>query len=204
MSLQNQIKRDIKNDINEIANVVNNEKVSFEQLKKLHIKMNGKYQTKIENWGKSMYNWRDRHGFDYNYIGIESLSENLYTMKSKLEGYLQDYDLKLTESFKANKPLIYNYNNNENNNVNSNKIEMKLDFNIIKETIKNMESLTNEETEETLKRIKELENIYKSNDIRKNKWEKAKKVATWLLDKSVDVAIQILPIRNYQINFELM
>lgn len=194
MSVHNQVKREIKNDIDEIETAVKDEKINFEELKKIHIKIDGKYQSKIENWGKSMYNWNDRFGFDYNFAGTDSLKENLYTMKSKLEGYLQDYDLKLTESFKANKPLIYNYNNNENANVNSNKIEMKLDFNIIKENIKNMESLTNEETEEALKRIKELEDIYKSNDKRKNKWEKAKKVATWLLDKSVDVAIQVLPI----------
>lgn len=194
MSIQSQIKRDIKNDINEIEDTVKDEKISFEELKKLHIKIDGKYQSKIENWGKSMYNWRDRFGFEYNYADIDTLKENLYTMKSKLEGYLQDYDLKLTESFKANKPLIYNYNNNENSNTNSNKFEIKLDFDIIKENIKNMESLTNEETEEVLKRIKELENIYNSNDKRKNKWEKAKKVTAWLLDKSVDIAIQILPI----------
>lgn len=194
MSVHNQVKRDIKNDIVEIENAIKEEKINFEELKKIHIKIDGKYQSKIENWGKSMYNWNDNFGFDYNYADIDSLKENLYTMKSKLEGYLQDYDLKLTESLKTNKPLIYNYNNNENANVNSNKIEMKLDFNIIKENIKNMESLTNEETEETLKRIKELEDIYKSNDKRKNKWEKAKKVAIWLLNKSVDVAIQVLPI----------
>lgn len=194
MSAHNRVKRDIKNDIAEIEKLVKEEKIELEELKKIHIKIDGKYQSKIENWGKSMYNWNNNFGFDYNYVDVDTLKENLYTMKSKLEGYLQDYDLKITESFKVNNPLVYNYNNNENANINNNKTEIKLDFNIIEENIKNMESLTNEETDEVLKRIKELEDIYKSNDKRKNKWERAKKVAKWLLDKSVDVAIQVLPI----------
>lgn len=194
MSVSNQVKRDIKNDLEEIEKALSEEKNNYEELKKVHIKMDGKYQSKIENWGKSMYSWSDTLGFDYNYIGIDSIKENLYTMKSKLEGYLQGYDLKFVETFKSNKPLVYNYNNNENVNSNSNKTEINLDFNVINDNIRNMESLTNEETEEILKRIKELEEIYKSNDKRKNKWEKAKKIAIWLLDKSVDVAIQVLPI----------
>lgn len=192
MSKQNQVKRDIKNDIIEIEQLINNEQATIEDLKKLHIKIDGKYQSKIENWGKSMYNWNDEYGFDYNFAGKESIKENLYTMKNKLEGYLQDYDLKLVGLMNNSKPLVYNYNKNEN--INTNKISAMIDFQNIYNSINNMESLTTEETEEALKRVKELEVIFNSKDSRKKKWEKAKKVVAWLLDKSVDIAIQVLPI----------
>ena len=71
---------------------------------------------------------------------------------------------------------------------------MILDFDMISNNIKNMESLTSEETNKILEIIKELKTIYNSKESRKDKWEKAKKIALWTLDKSVDVAIQILPI----------
>lgn len=71
---------------------------------------------------------------------------------------------------------------------------MILDFDMISNNIKNMESLTSEETNKILEIIKELKTIYNSKESRKGKWEKVKKIALWTLDKSVDVAIQILPI----------
>ena len=88
MSKQNQIKRAIKNDIDNINNYLDDNNKSFKDLKYLHMKIDGKYQAKISNWRKSMYNWSDNYGFDYNNIGIDSARENLYIMRSKLEGYL--------------------------------------------------------------------------------------------------------------------
>ena len=192
MSKQNQIKRAIKNDIDIINNYLEDNNRSFRDLKSLHMKIDGKYQTKISNWGKSMYNWSDNYGFDYNNMGIDAVRENLYIMRSKLEGYLQDYDIIFFESFNNSTPTFVNYNNNQNSNTN--KVEMILDFDMISNNIKNMESLTSEETNKILEIIKELKTIYNSKESRKDKWEKAKKIALWTLDKSVDVAIQILPI----------
>lgn len=192
MSKQNQIKRAIKNDIDNINNYLDDNNKSFKDLKSLHMKIDGKYQTKISNWGKSMYNWSDNYGFDYNNIGIDAVRENLYIMRSKLEGYLQDYDIIFFENFNNSTPTFVNYNNNQN--LNTNKVEIAIDFDTISNNIKNMESLTSEETDKILEIIKELKTIYNSKENRKDKWEKAKKIALWTLDKSVDIAIQILPI----------
>ena len=57
-----------------------------------------------------------------------------------------------------------------------------------------MTSLTNEETEEILAKISEIEEVVKSNDKKKTKWEKIKPVLGWLTDKSCDVGIALLPL----------
>lgn len=192
MSKQNMIKREIQSDIDEINLELKNHNITFEELKKLHMKIDGKYQSKIKNWGLSCYNWNPNYGFDYEFIDNSSLIHNLTNMQSKLEGYLQDFDLLLfsTQANKGMTSIIYNNNKNENDI----KIQNTIDFNIIISNINNMESLNKEETTEAIEKVKELEKIYKSNDTRKNKWEKAKKIGIWIFDKSVDVAIQLLPI----------
>lgn len=196
MSKPNKVKRAIQKDIDDITTILDDNTKSFEELKNLHIKIDGKYQGVISNWGRSMFNWSDFAGFDYNYIDEDEIKENLYSMKSKLEGYLQGYDMRIFEkNINANsKPTFVNYNNNQNVNKNKNENEIKIDFDTINDNIKNMESLTGEETDKILDIIEELRIIYNSKENRKLKWEKAKKIAQWTLDKSVDVAIQILPI----------
>lgn len=195
MSKENQIKRDIQKDIDEIELALNNENCSEDDLTKLHIKIDGKYQAKINTWGQSFYNWYDKNGFDYNYMGIEALKHNLLNMKSKLEGYLQTFTLiPMPTSKTINYYNNNNTNNNKNENTNTNINKQNIDFKQIEENINNMESLTDQETKEALEKLKELETIYNSKENRKQKWEKAKKILLWVADKSVDVAIAYFPI----------
>ncbi len=60
----------------------------FEQLKELHRELDGTYQNQIKNWGASMYNYIKDVGFTYEYIDVDSLKDNLKTMKAKLRGLL--------------------------------------------------------------------------------------------------------------------
>ena len=152
--------------------------------------IDGKYQTKIERWGLSQYGWRDSYGFHYGTLDFDSLKHNLQNMKSKLEGYIQDIDLKPLTINKPTKSInVYNKNENNISNIVSN-----VNFNTVEEKIKECESLTEEETKEALKYLKELKEIYESKGNRKSKWEKAKKILIWLADKSVDIAIAFFPI----------
>lgn len=64
----------------------------FEQLKALHVELDGTYQNRIKNWGTSMYNYMQGMGFTYDYIGDDALRENLTTMKGKLRGLLFEID----------------------------------------------------------------------------------------------------------------
>lgn len=198
MSRENQIKRDIQKDMDEIQSLLEQNNSTEDELLKLHIKIDGKYQSKINNWGHSCYNWDDKNGFSYNYIDISSLKHNLLNMKSKLEGYWQAFTLAPIAPSNS-KTVNYinnntNTNSNKNDNSNININEVKIDFKQIEKTINDMESLTSAETKEALEKLKELENIYNSKGSRKTKWETAKKILIWVADKSVDVAIAYFPV----------
>lgn len=186
MSKESMIKRDIQNDIEKIKEGTQNN-IEIENLKKLHMYIDGKYQSKIENWGLSQYGWIDNYGFSYEYLGEETIKHNLLNMQSKLEGYLQDYRLIPNTPLSTDIKVI-------NNNTNSNNINVKIDFQSLIKQIDEMESLTKNETKEAISKIKEIETIYNSNESKKKKWEKIKGILIWLADKSVDLAIAYLPI----------
>ena len=59
---------------------------------------------------------------------------------------------------------------------------------------------TDKEIDEILEKINEIENICKSNNRKTKKWEKVKKIIIWLMDKGVDVTIQLIPsiINNFK------
>ena len=188
MSTISQIKREVKEDIIKIEEALS--KSDEKILHDVHMMIDGKYQTKIERWGLSQYGWRDSYGFHYETLDFDSLKHNLQNMKSKLEGYIQDIDLKPLTINKPTKSInVYNKNENNISNIVSN-----VNFNTVEEKIKECESLTEEETKEALKYLKELKEIYESKGNRKSKWEKAKKILIWLADKSVDIAIAFFPI----------
>ena len=186
MSKENMIRRDIQKDIEKIKEGTQNN-IEIENLKKLHMHIDGKYQSKIENWGLSQYGWIDNYGFSYEYLDEETIKHNLLNMQSKLEGYLQDYRLIPNTSLSTDIKVI-------NNNTNSNNINIKIDFQSLIKQIDEMESLTENETKEAISKIKEIETIYNSKESKKKKWEKIKGILIWLADKSVDLAIAYLPI----------
>ncbi|MDD3341570.1 MAG: hypothetical protein PHN72_05230 [Bacilli bacterium] len=190
MDSGDKVKEDIKKDIEEIEILLEKNSDDSEKVKKLHMKIDSKYQSKINNWGHSFYGWMEKHGFAYSMIDSGSMEHNLLIMKGKLEGYLQTFNVS-KQNF-ANPFIVYNTNNNQN--TASNITEIKINFKDVEEQIKNMESLTDEETTEALQKLKELETINNSSESRKKKWETAKKILVWLADKSVEVGIAFIPI----------
>lgn len=193
MSKESMIKRDIQSDIDKIKGVLQSDS-SIQELTNIHMYIDGKYQSKISNWGLSQYSWNDKLGFDYEFLGKDSLKHNLNNMKNKLEGYLQDYRLFTLAS--SSSPTIKFINNNTNNN----EIKVEIDFTNLINKINDMESLTETETNEAIEKVKEIEKIYKSKDSKKKKWEKIKNILIWLADKSVDLAIAYLPIITNSLN----
>lgn len=181
---ENAIKRDIRDDITRISDGLQNG-IKIDELTKLHMYIDGKYNSKVPNWGLSQYGWDDKLGFCYDLLDLESQKHNLINMKNKLEGYLQDY---------GRVPKSLPFNNIHIINNNSVEINMEMNFNNLISQIENMESLTEVDTIEAISKIKELEKIYKSKESKKKRWEGIKKILIWLADKSVDLAIAYLPI----------
>lgn len=185
----NSIKRNIRADITTIDETLKQQ--NYTEIKRVHMMIDAKYQNRIDQWGKSQYGWSGTHGFIYNSLDCNSLMHNLQNMKNKLEGYLQELDLKqLTNNQEPSKSINF-YNSNENT-INNNLTN--INFNSVEQKIKECEALTDEETKEALTKLKELQKICESNDNRKNKWEKSKKILIWLADKSIDIAIAYFPI----------
>lgn len=83
-------------------------------LKALHMEMDGTYQSNVMNWGNGMYAFNKEFGFNYEYLGSESIIHNLNTMKGILRGYMLQLDpnivLKRTSQKKSEGDRSYKMN----------------------------------------------------------------------------------------------
>ena len=174
-------------DIEKIEITMSNK--NEEELKNLHVYLDGKYSAYIPNWGGSMYSYMPNYGFDYNYMGIETLIHNLTMIKAKLQGYLCHF-----ESRKTTSTTPVNSVNVQVNNTNSNEITISISFDEARSKIEEMTSLTDDQTKEILQKIKEIEEAVNSKDSKKSKWEKVKPIFKWIADKSFDVGMVLLPL----------
>lgn len=184
-SLQKDKEREVRKDIQKIETV---DKTNEKALEELHRYLDGKYQGCIAEWGKSMWSYSKDNGFDYYYLGADSLIDNLNQMKPKLEAYALGWNVS-----KKSSPSRSTATPNVNVTVN-NEININITFEQAREKVQDMTSLTDEQTQKILDKITELEEIINSKDKKKTKWEKAKSVLVWLADKSFDVGMILLPL----------
>lgn len=147
--------------------------------------LDGRYQSCIKDFYRGMWE-SSRTGEILFFPQLQKqpahVIDNLKLVKSKLE----------TFRFQANAislPQLPSTQVNVNNNIN-----ISITFEEVREKIEDMTSLTNEETEEVLAKISEIEEVVKSNDKKKTKWEKIKPVLVWLADKSLDIGTALLPL----------
>ena len=183
MEMQKEFLEMIKEDIARIEDEVSNG--NDESRWNLFRELDGRYQVCIKDYYRGM--WESSHSGDK--LWFPQLKEkpayvldNLKLVKSKLETY----------RFQANAinlPQLPTTQVNVNNNIN-----ISITFEEVREKIEDMTSLTNEETEEILVKISEIEDVVKSDDKKKTKWEKIKPVLVWLADKSCDVGTALLPL----------
>ena len=80
----------VQGDIQRIDTVLASNDI--DAIKSLHIELDGTYQNLIQNWGLSLYGYAKEFGFNYEWLGEDSLRHNLLSMKSKLRGYLLELD----------------------------------------------------------------------------------------------------------------
>ena len=78
-------------------------------------------------------------------------------------------------------------------NVTTN-VSVNITFEQARAKIEEMTSLTDEQTKEALAKLAEIEAAVNGGGSKKSKWEMIKPILTWLADKSLDVAMTILPL----------
>ncbi len=154
------------------------------KMKAVHIEMDGKYSAVIPNIGQGMRRYSLKYGFQYSQLDGWSIEHNLTLMKAKLRGYLN--------GFPTQAPLGAPQNNINVSTAITNEININISFEEAKQKIEEMPGLTDSETEEIKNKIAALEDISNESISRKKKWEKAKPILSFALDKGVDVAITIM------------
>lgn len=93
-------------------------------------------------------------------------------------------------------PLINNTItiNNTNSVAVENNLEISITVQAVQNDIKNMDSLSDEETKLALEKVNELADILKSKENRKSKWSKVASFFKWIANKSVDLAVAFSPL----------
>ena len=83
----------------------------------------------------------------------------------------------------------------ENPRVNvtvNNTVHISISFDEARQKIEDMTALNQKQTDEILEKINALEEIAKELSSRKTKWEKAKPILAFALDKGADVAVTFM------------
>lgn len=114
--------------------------------------------------------------------------ENIKIVKAKLE-YLLNRDEKSIATYKNNGNTF----NFSQNNSNTNNISVTITLDEIREKIKDNTFLSEQDKNVLISKLQEIENLQKSNESRSKKWETAKKILSFILDKGADIAIMFIP-----------
>ena len=168
----------------DIKEIENSENYSFQELIRLHRRVDARYQACIKDWYIGFWGSNGSQIF-YHSISMADARDNLYMMKAKLETYKYQMNAVQLPKPEVSNSQVVNVTNSMNVNVT---------FEQVRKEVEEMTSLTNEQTQEVLDKISEIEEVVKSKDSKKSKWEKVKPVLTWLADKSCDVGIALLPL----------
>lgn len=154
-----------------------------EEKYKLHKELEGRYQACVQDWYVGLRKAKESgKGMRYSKLreAPDIIQENLEMMKSKLETYKHQMNA-------ASLPELPATNITVNNTVN-----ISCTFEETKQKIKDMATLSREQTDEILGKIDELEKISKEKIPRSSKWKKVIPIISFTFDKGADVAIAIL------------
>ncbi len=184
-------KKQFFEDINELDKIIKSENET--EMKEEYNKLIARYSKVIPDFCNSMDGYDIKHEYFFDVSG-ESLKKNLKSIFEKMNTCSNLNFVNI--NFKNDKegPLFQITNNNQNS------MEVNLTFEQLKQKAESITSVSDKEIDEILEKINEIENICKSNDRKTKKWEKVKKIIIWLMDKGVDVAIQLIPsiINNFK------
>ena len=172
----------VQDDIERISNSLTD---SSSKQWQLFRELDGRYQVCVKDWYKGM--WQASRDGSSLFLGRleerpQQVTDNLLLIKAKLESYQLEMN---TVSLPELPTTQVNVTTN---------IGINITFEEVRSQVKEMSSLTDEQTQEVLEKINTIEEIVKSKDSKKTKWEKIKSILIWLADKSCDVGIALLPL----------
>ena len=166
-----------------ISQILGNAEFSEEEKLEVYRNITSKYNNYVPNFSDGLYGYYKGSNF-FDDVRGDSLIQNLKNIREKMNTYKNLNFPNLVQENKTNPMLQIN-----NNNV----MEVNLTFEQLKDRVENITSVNDKEIDEILDKINEIEEICKSNDRKTKKWEKIKKILVWIMDKGIDVAIQVIP-----------
>ncbi|MGM9878576.1 MAG: hypothetical protein ACI31R_00895 [Bacilli bacterium] len=192
MNIISNIEKMINDDIKKLDDV---NLMDYEQKKDYYIELTSKYHNVINGFGNSLYGYYKDMGFYNEDIDKESLKINFKRIKTMLITFKAN-GFKNFDDKKLNQPIINNTMTsiNNNSNINTNNNDINVTFESVRENIKKMDSINDAELKEILLKIDKIEEILKSKDTKRDKWNKLKPLLLWVTDKGADVAISLLPL----------
>lgn len=146
----------------------------------------GKYLIDYPDFEKGIIKYAHFSGCKINEI------ENIKIIKGKLEYLLNRVD----------NPDLYNkpsnlgttiVNTNNNTNTNSNALTLNMSIDEIRDNITENTYLSDTAKQELLNKLDEIIELQKSKESKSKKWDKAKAILAFLLDKGADIAIMYIP-----------
>ena len=151
----------------------------------LFLDLNGTYQSCISGFYMGLLGVSS-DGTKISLIHIKErpdwLKDNLSILKAKLSALLYGVNILHRDSVSQTQVNVSNY------------VSVNVSFDQVRKDISNMSFLSEDETNDILKRILVIENIINSNETKKKKWEKVGPILKWIADKGFDVGIALLPL----------
>ena len=157
----------------------------------------------------SLYKMFKDRPYTYLVYAIGSVTHNEFSQKCKedLKVTINDLTRLIDEendgqynksnNIKDNKTKNQNGINININNSNStqNNLSNIINMNIsdVKEKIEDNSYLDDESKKELLSKLEEINRLQKSNESKTKKWQKAREILKFILDKGADIAIMFLP-----------
>lgn len=170
----------------EKCNLFEQENHNYQEKRKFFIELVGKYSAHIAGFGDGLYGYNNStHSYD---LELSDFDDNIIAIKFKLISYKNN-------NYRNTKNIDNDVGLRISNTLTANQTQtLTISFEEVKQKIKDMTGLSESETDETLARVNEIQNIVNQNESRKAKWQKVKPILNWLADKSVDVGCALLPL----------
>ena len=111
---------------------------NYDEIKNVHMLIDGKYQACIRDWMKGMEGGRPVRGFSYHHLDIDALKTNLKIMQAKLDMYKEGWNASVVEGVaKSDLNVIVNNNNT---------INISISFAEARQKIEDMAGLTDDDS----------------------------------------------------------